>query len=195
MSGQHLSWRMLLQRAQLRTQLALRGAAWPWLAALALWLLAALAWLALPLAQQQEARLAASLQRSTQALQAAPVAAPPSDDASRLAALHAVLDQGGGRAQSLARLFALAAEEGWDIAEADYRLSPQQDGGLERLQITLPLSGSYPDIRALAEALLRGMPNLSLDDLSFERDNAEAAQLAATLKLSLWSRPGQGAQP
>lgn len=169
---------------QLALQLQLRRLGWPVLLGIALSLAAVVVWLALPQARQQlqSTRLALAHAQSTQSV-SKPQAAPD-----QLGTLYQVLDQGRDRDQDLAQLFALAREEGWDLAQADYRLLPQNQAGLQRLQIQLPLTGSYADVRDLCKALLRGKPNLSLDELSFKRDNADQVNIEVTLKLSLWAR-------
>jgi len=174
------SWRLALQ-------LHARRQGWPTLLGIGLGIAAAVVWLSLPLARQQ-------LQQTQYALAHAQASqtkakAKPQAVADQLDALYQVLDQGRDRDRDLAQLFALAREEGWDLAQADYRLLPQNQAGLQRLQIQLPLTGSYADLRDLCKALLRGKPNLSLDELGFKRDNAAEANLDATLKLSLWARP------
>ncbi|GAB3244553.1 hypothetical protein [Chitinimonas naiadis] len=147
---------------------------------------AVLAWATLPLAEQSLVRRQAAL-ASTSAL--LPTASPhPGTGQGQYDALYQVLDQGRDRQQDLQQLFDMAEQEGWDLAEADYSLNTQGKAGLQRLQIQLPLTGSYADIRDLAKTLLRGKANLSLDDLSFKRESAEQSNLNATLKLSLWSR-------
>ncbi|PHV11008.1 hypothetical protein [Chitinimonas sp. BJB300] len=157
------------------------------------WLLllgAGLGWLMLDQARQHETELTARLARANAIALISPsqASAGPVGNAAKLAALYDVLTPASTRNQALTSLFDIAADEGWDIAEADYNINQQRSANLERLQIALPLQGNYPDIRDLAEALLRGKPNLSLDDISFKRENAEADVLKATLKISLWSR-------
>ncbi|QDQ25599.1 hypothetical protein FNU76_04100 [Chitinimonas arctica] len=158
------------------------------------WLLvlaAALVWLQLPFAERRLADQHTGVPHGGQPTVASAAGTmAPDSNAARLARLYTLLDQAGDRQANLRQVFDIAEAEGWDIAEADYTVSAKD--GLVRLRILLPLQGSYPEIRALAEALLRGRPNLSLDDIGFKRDSSQADSLHATLKLSLWSRAGQG---
>ncbi|MGQ5524493.1 hypothetical protein ACUHMQ_14710 [Chitinimonas sp. PSY-7] len=153
-------------------------------------LAAAIGWLMALQAERHEVDLAARSARTKTdpAIASSQTQSAAHGDTARLAALYQVLTPAKTRNHALTELFAIAADEGWDIAEADYSVNQQRNAGLERLQIVLPLVGNYPDIRDLAEAMLRGKPNLSLDDISFKRENAEADILKATLKISIWSR-------
>ena len=56
-------------------------------------------------------------------------------------------------------------------------------------RITLPLRGSYAQLRAFLDSVLREMPIASVDALRFERKRAGDTQLDAQVHLSLYFRP------
>lgn len=93
-------------------------------------------------------------------------------------------------ARILAGLFAAAEAAGLTLDQGNYRLTVDRQVGLQRRQITLPVAGAYPALRAfMAEALAR-FPSLALDGIHLARDNVNATQLKATLRFTLYLREG-----
>lgn len=103
-----------------------------------------------------------------------------------LAALPAAVQ----REQRLAALLRLSAEQGLSGSRTEHRLS--REGGLERLRVSMPLQGSYAQLRRLIEAALRQDPALSLDSLKLRRAGADQPLLEAELQWSLFSQSAGG---
>lgn len=89
----------------------------------------------------------------------------------------------------LQRLYGLARAAHLDLLRGDYRLDPG-DGGLRAYRVTLPLRGTYPQLRQFLRATIASMPIASIDALQFERERADEAQLRAQLRLTLYFRSG-----
>lgn len=83
------------------------------------------------------------------------------------------------------RLFALAAEHGLTIAQADYRR--QETGRVGRWQVQMPASGSYPQVRRFLRAA-QAIPGLSLDEVGIHRAPVGAG-VEARLLFSVWFTP------
>lgn len=88
--------------------------------------------------------------------------------AEKLAAFYGFFDQRDGQVDWLARLYGSARAAGIELRSAEYRLI-DTSGRLLRYEATLPLSGSYAQIRAFLEAVLEENPLLSLDQLNIRR--------------------------
>jgi hypothetical protein len=104
--------------------------------------------------------------------------------ATKLAAFYRFFENGATPTASLARLNAIARSAGVEMRSADYRV---QNGGsrIERYEITLPLAGSYSQIRAFLEQALEQIPVLSLDQVDFKRKSSSEARVQAEARLSL----------
>jgi hypothetical protein len=87
----------------------------------------------------------------------------------------------------LQRIHAVAQANRLALMQGDYRFVAGV-GGLARYQITLPLRGRYPDIRAFLAAVLAGLPTATLDKVSFDRPKIGDASVQATVRLSLFLR-------
>ena len=111
----------------------------------------------------------------------------------------------GGREQDLQRFYSLfpsaaqlgeevervhryARKSGLELAQGEYRLERRPEG-LWAYRVTLPVRGSYAQLRSFLSALLAGMPIASLDALRFERKRALDTQLEAQVRLTLHARP------
>lgn len=88
----------------------------------------------------------------------------------------------------LDRLYAIAIGESVVLAQGEYRLIRDADGKMLRYQITLPVKGSYLQIRSFVVNVLNDLPIAALDDISFRREAIGRAQLEARIKLTLFFR-------
>lgn len=106
--------------------------------------------------------------------------------AAKLAAFYAFFDLKDGQVDWLARLYGNASAAGIELRSADYRLV-DTNGRLVRYEATLPLSGSYAQIRIFLEAALEENPLLSLDQLNIRRkrvnDTRAEAEAVVTIHL------------
>jgi hypothetical protein len=153
----------------------------PGLAGIAALLLAVVAVL---LGQRWDAQ-AAALQAEVQALRAkarpAPAAVPVS-----LQQWQAALPAPAARQQRLADLLELAIRLELNAQRTEHRLASSE--GLERLRISMPLTGSYAQIRRFIAAALAHDPALSLDGLKLRRAGPLSADMDAELQWSLHGR-------
>ncbi|MGH8688430.1 MAG: hypothetical protein ACREVQ_12065 [Burkholderiales bacterium] len=93
----------------------------------------------------------------------------------------------------LGRLYAFARNAHLDLPSGDYRL--EDDGGpLAEYRVTLPLRGSYAEIRQFVGQVLRAMPVASIDSLQFERASAQASAVNAQVQLTLFFRTAEGSE-
>jgi hypothetical protein len=100
------------------------------------------------------------------------------------------------RQQRLADLLEMGLTMGLVGARTEHRLVIDAGAGLERLRVSMPLTGGYAQLRAFIDAALRHDPALSLDGLKLRRSSPNAAELEAELLWSLHARidPRQGGE-
>jgi hypothetical protein len=84
----------------------------------------------------------------------------------------------------LAKVYGIATASGLELRSGDYRLAESRER-IERYQITLPVTGSYAQIRSFLEGALAEIPVLSLDHVSFRRKSANEARIEAEVVLTL----------
>lgn len=155
---------------------------WPGVAGLVALALAALAAL---LGQRWDTQ-AAALQAEARELRsrARPAAAAPAAVSTQQ--WQAALPAADQRQQRLADLLELALRQGLQTARTEHRLSASE--GLERLRVSMPLTGSYAQIRRFIAAAMAQDPALSLDALKLRRASPVSAELEAELQWSLHGR-------
>ena len=86
------------------------------------------------------------------------------------------------------RLHALARRSGLELSQAEYRLERPQ-AGLWAYRVSLPVSGSYLQLRQFLAAVLSDVPIASVDALRFERRKAADTRLEAQVRVTLHARP------
>ena len=104
--------------------------------------------------------------------------------AEKLAGLYVLLATREQPAELLARLHAAGAGAGVELRAAEYRLQ-NAVGRIERYEITLPVAGSYAQIRTFIGGALKEIPAMSLDHVSFRRQRPEDSQVQAEVRVTL----------
>lgn len=104
----------------------------------------------------------------------------------KLATFYAHFDRPETPVEWLAKLYGSALAAGIELRTAEYRLVDTR-GRLVRYEATLPLSGSYVQVRSFLEYALSSDPLLSLDGLRIRRkrvnDSAVEAEAVVTIHL------------
>lgn len=90
---------------------------------------------------------------------------------------------------ALRQLFQAAEEEGLSLDQGDYRLT-DESGTARRYQLTLPVTGSYPAIRAFLAKALNNDHALALNAVQLRREAIEEADLDAVLRFTLYLEEG-----
>jgi hypothetical protein len=159
--------------------------------ACALMLAAAAGWQAHALAlHQQQLALQVIAARS-----AKPVAvAEPADGARRLAAFYAYLPAHETIPDLLKQLVAIAEKNDVVLAKADYQPQAEDNAGFMRYQITLPIKADYANVQAFIVAALHGLPTLTLDAVTFKRDQIESGEVDARVQFNLLVKKAKGAR-
>jgi len=86
----------------------------------------------------------------------------------------------------LNKLYGAAEAQKLVLEQGEYRLSPDKSGKLARYQITLPVKGTYLQIRQFVDQALIDVPVAALDDINFKREAIGATQLEARIKFTLY---------
>jgi hypothetical protein len=105
--------------------------------------------------------------------------------AERMADFYAFFEQSQHeQADWLARLHEIAKGTGVELRSAQYRMDAT-GAPLGRYEISLPIDGSYAQIRGFLEKALADIPVLSVDQVSFRRKAALDTVVQADVRLSL----------
>jgi Tfp pilus assembly protein PilO len=72
------------------------------------------------------------------------------------------------------------------LEKGEYRLSRESEFRLSRYQMTLPVRGSYTDIRGFVNDVLDAVPAVALEDLTLKREAADDPELEAKVRFLLY---------
>jgi hypothetical protein len=86
----------------------------------------------------------------------------------------------------LGKVQAAARANGLQLEKGEYRLSQERDFALARYQVTLPLRGSYPQVRGFVNDVLDAVPAAALEDLALKREAADDPTLEARVRFTLF---------
>jgi len=107
------------------------------------------------------------------------------EDANRWQAFRAVLPPREASAEAVQRLVALTGQAlAW--RQAEFLHSDDAALGLTRLQISVPVTGSYPALRQALVRALQDMPALAVDQVLFQRQSSGDTELQARVRFSIW---------
>jgi len=130
-----------------------------------------------PLKEKHRA-LAARAERATDA----PASAGSAGD--RLSAVYQYLAKPEATTDWLAKLYAIGHATGVELQSASYKTQGAA-GRLERYEMTIPLTGSYTQMREFLKRALAEIPVLSLDQITLKREHRREGMLQAELRLTL----------
>ena len=130
--------------------------------------------------QAQHGDLRAQLAKHSRPAQGA----EPSSASDKLGAFYQYMDKPEQTTDWLAKLYAIGQATGVGLQSATYKTHPGS-GRLERYEITLPVSGSYTQLREFMKRALAEIPVLSLDQLSLKREARTDGTVNAELRLTL----------
>lgn len=86
----------------------------------------------------------------------------------------------------LGKIYSAAEHQNLLLETGEYRYLPDQTNTLSRYQVTLPIKGSYLQIRNFVDEILTEVPSTSVDDISFKRETVNSPVLDARIKLTLF---------
>ena len=133
----------------------------------------------------ESVRLDAALASQPKARPRAPGDIPSLDAPGvRAATFYEFLGSDERMEESLGRLYGIASAAGLELRSADYRLAESKTR-LQRYEISLPIQGTYAQLRLFLETALRELPSLSLDRVTLRRKNAGETRIDAELVLTL----------
>ncbi len=86
----------------------------------------------------------------------------------------------------LERLSSIAQQNGLQLNDGEYKVTREKTGVLMRLGISLPVRGTYPQIRKFLSSLKAEIPNLVLEKVQFERKNIVDSSVQTKIALALY---------
>jgi len=138
-------------------------------------------------AEREVAKRSAAAAKNTR-LTGQPVSAPDGTaDLERFYRRFPTLD---ALQSELEAIYAHARASKLQLAQGEYRL--EKGVGLAAYRVTLPVRGSYAQVRQFVGHVLKDMPTASLDAVRFDRRKAGDAQLEAQVRLTIYLRPVEG---
>lgn len=134
---------------------------------------------------QQEAEFAVEKARRAAKGGQRPAALTPSQELARFNAFFPPLSDAH---KWIGEIYAAARGEKLTLERGDYKVLREANGSLARYQITLPLKGTYPQIRRFIVEVLEEIPPAALDDVSIRREKIGDSQIEARVKISLYMK-------
>jgi len=158
---------------------------WPLAAGLVMAVAAALLWLLAvhPLVLENE-----QLHERARLAGPRPQAAAVSDlPGERLKTYESRLPRTDAAVEAVARIHRIGTSAGVSLPSGEYRMERRADDPLVRYRLSLPVTGTYPQVRAFVIDVLRDVPAAALDDIQLRRD--PAGRIEARVRFSLFLRP------
>jgi Tfp pilus assembly protein PilO len=86
----------------------------------------------------------------------------------------------------LGKIHAAAKAKGLVLQSGEYKLERSPDSRLARYQITLPVTGSYAQLRGFVGQVLADVPAAALEEITLRRESVSSARLEARIRLTLY---------
>jgi hypothetical protein len=121
-------------------------------------------------------------QSSTKAIREAAATTPQA----QLAAFYKSFPGVDGTPDLLQTLYKAAAASKVELDQGAYRLVTEHGNRLHSYQVTLPVKGTYPQIKSFLARAIKDIPTLSLDSISFQRQGIADPTISSEVKLTLY---------
>lgn len=130
------------------------------------------------LAQQQQAEQTARAQAAG--------SKKPQTRAEQLKTFYGAFPAEIAAADVLQSIYDTANQNGVALPHGEYSMAVDEGTRLARYNITLPIVGSYEQIRGFIAAALAAVPALALDHVDFQRQKIGDPQIEAKLRMTLF---------
>jgi Tfp pilus assembly protein PilO len=104
----------------------------------------------------------------------------------QLATFYAFFPDSATTPELLKRINAAAESKGIVLESGEYRMQRTEGTRLGRYEITLPVKGSYAQIRGFVAAVLAAVPAAVLEDVNLRRENVGSARLEARVRFTVY---------
>ena len=106
--------------------------------------------------------------------------------AEQLATFYAFFPRPHSSPDWLGKIHAAARAKGLVLRSGEYKLERSVDPRLARYQITLPVVGSYAQIRGFVGQVLADVPAAALEEITLRRESVSTPTLEARIRLTLY---------
>lgn len=113
-------------------------------------------------------------------------AGAPTTSADKLAAFYGFFPRRSELPDLLGKVFVAAKGQGLQLEHGEYRMLRDNAGGLTQFQLTLPVRGTYPQIRKFVDGAMAEVSTLSLDSIQFDRQKVGDSAVDAKVKLVVY---------
>jgi Tfp pilus assembly protein PilO len=103
-----------------------------------------------------------------------------------LSAFYGYFPQPTALPDLLDKVFAAAKAQGLELKHGEYRAVNDKVSGMTQFQISLPVRGSYPQIRGFVDRTLSDVPTLSLQGIQFDRQKVGETAVDAKVSLDVY---------
>lgn len=86
----------------------------------------------------------------------------------------------------LEKIYSAARKQGIQLEQGEYQVTKGKSARLVQYQVSLPVKGSYLQLRKFLNSILTEVPVLSLDNINFERTKIGDQIIQAKIKLTLY---------
>lgn len=86
----------------------------------------------------------------------------------------------------LARVYAAADKRGVALERGEYKVVQERGWRLMRYQVTLPVKGTYEQIRGFVADVLSEVPAAAIDEIGLKREGIGATAIEAQIKLTVF---------
>jgi hypothetical protein len=127
---------------------------------------------------------AADLQSREKIAQSNPVAALPAETG--LTAFYKSLPPEQSATKLLDKIYKSASNASLHLDQGEYKFIRGKAGHLGNYQVTLPVKGSYVQVRKFIAKVLNGLPTAALDGVSFRRESIGGSDLEAKIQFTIY---------
>ena len=113
-------------------------------------------------------------------------AAPKQPTESGITAFYKSLPSDKNATQQMRKIYQIAGKQSLQLSQGEYKFSHEKDAHLGSYQITLPVKGSYVQVRKFIAKVMNAMPMVALDGVSFKRESIGGTEVEAKIQFTIF---------
>lgn len=103
-----------------------------------------------------------------------------------LTAFYKLLPPEQSAVRLLEKIYQTADKESLRLTQAEYKFTRGKAGHLGSYQVSLPVRGSYIQVRKFIAKVMNTLPTVALDGISFSRESIGGAELEARIQFTIF---------
>lgn len=111
--------------------------------------------------------------------------------AEQLVSFYKIFPNASSAPDNLNKIYEAAKAHSLALEQGEYRMSRDENSKLVRYEIIFPVKGTYPQIRKFVNQVLKNIPTIALENITFQRQKVGESTIQSQIRFMLYLGEGR----